>query len=70
MGNKKAVQCQIRKYDSMTYTELIGLGVVGKGSWKDREVGKFLVGENFPTYRSPVYKEELGKNFPSKNSPT
>ena len=26
-----------------------GLRVVGKGSWKDREVGKFLVGENFPT---------------------
>ena len=26
-----------------------GLRVVGKGSWKDREVGKFLVEENFPT---------------------
>ena len=44
MRNKKAVQCQIRKYDSMTYTELIGPAVVGKGSWKDREVGKFLDG--------------------------
>ena len=39
MRNKKAVQCQIRKYDSMTYTELIGPAVVGKGSWRDREVG-------------------------------
>ena len=26
-----------------------GMRVVGKGSWKDREVGEFLVGEFFPS---------------------
>ena len=26
-----------------------GMDVVGKGSWKDREVGKFYVGKNLPT---------------------
>ena len=28
-----------------------GMDVVGKGSWKDREVGKFHVGKNFRTTR-------------------
>ena len=28
---------------------LKGLRVVEQGSWKDREFGKFLVGENFQT---------------------
>ena len=31
------------------FNDTNGLRVVGKGSWKDREVGKLLVEENFPT---------------------
>ena len=27
-----------------------GMRVVGKGSWKDREVGKFQLGKLFPSY--------------------
>ena len=33
---------------------------VGKGSWKDREVGKFEIGKNFLTSRPSNKKQELG----------
>ena len=31
------------------FNDTNGLCVVGKASWKDREVGKLLVGKNFQT---------------------
>ena len=42
--------------------------MIGEGSWRDRELGKLLVGENFPTIWYLMSKEELGKYFPSSRS--
>ena len=46
------------------------MNVVRKSSWKDRLVGKFLVGEFFPS--SCFYMEDrlVGDFFPTKNFPT
>ena len=56
-------------FHSVTGLRVVGKGswkarLVGQGSWKDRLVGKFYVGKKFPTKRSSMYKQELGKNFP------
>ena len=42
---------------------LQGSRVIGKGYWKDREVENIFGEKNF--LRSPVYKDELGKSFPT-----
>ena len=35
--------------DEIISTVILGMYVVGKGSWKDRDVGQFLVGKFFPS---------------------
>ena len=47
-----------------------GMDVVGKGSWKDREVGKFYLGKNLLTADLSKYTVAftyLYANFPARH---
>ena len=43
------------------WIEILSMRVVGKGSYKEQEVGKILVGENSPTSSCSIKKVIVGK---------
>ena len=58
---------ELGKFSNNRFTDLKGMYVVGKGSWKDHEVGEFLVGNFFPSSSICMGDHKVGKFSLTKN---